>query len=116
MKLSTSLPLSLAAILLTASAALAAPAAPASPPTGPSVPAIASLQLATPAPGAPSCAAAALAFLPAPLPADTPVLCGGCSSIFCKGKAVGAFCGPTTIGRCVVGPACTTGGVTCLCQ
>jgi hypothetical protein len=113
MKLSTSLSLAFAAILLTASAAIAAPAAPASPQA---VPAVAGLQLATPAAGAPSCDVGALAFLPAPLNADTPVLCGRCSSPFCKGKALGAFCGPTTIGRCVIGPACTLGGVTCLCQ
>ncbi len=75
------------------------------------------LQVAPAAPAVSSCGAAgSLAFLPAPIPSDTTILCGGCSSIFCKGKAVGAFCGPTTVGRCVVGPSCSNGGVTCLCQ
>jgi hypothetical protein len=107
MKLSASLSLAFAILFLAASTLSAAPQP---------VSAVAGLQLATPAVAAPSCGTSALAFLPAPLASDTPVACGGCSSPFCKGRSVGSFCGPTTIGRCVVGPACTTGGVTCLCQ
>lgn len=113
MKLRATLLLTLAALLVTGSLAFASPA---SPPQLQVNPAPGGLQLATPAPDVASCGTGSLAFLPAPLPSDTPVLCGGCSSVFCKGKALGAFCGPTTIGRCTLGPSCTTGGVTCLCQ
>jgi hypothetical protein len=110
MKLSASISLAFAVVLL------AAPLAAAALPAARGVPAVAGLQLATPAGGAPSCGTGALAFLPAPLASDTLVVCGGCSSPFCKDRPLGSFCGPTTIGRCVVGPSCTTGGVTCLCQ
>jgi len=78
-------------------------------------PAVAGLQLATPA-AASACAADALTFLPAPIASDVTIPCGACSSTFCKDHIVGQFCGPTTVGRCVQGPSCTTGGVTCLCQ
>jgi len=113
MKLRATLLLSLAALLVTLSLASASPASSPQAQVNP----IPGLQLAMLAPDVASCAAAGpLAFLPAPLASDTPVLCGGCSSVFCKGKALGAFCGPTTIGRCTLGPSCTTGRVTCLCQ
>ena len=106
MKLGASIVLGLA-LLLAASAASALPASPAAP-------APAALSLATPAvPSA--CAAGALTFLPAPIASDVTIPCGPCSADFCKNHVVGQFCGPTTVGRCVQGPSCTT-GVTCLCQ
>jgi hypothetical protein len=106
MKLGASIVLGLA-LLVAASAASALPASPAAP--APAVP-----ELATPA----ACAASASApaFLPAPIASDVTIPCGACSSTFCKDHVVGQFCGPTTVGRCIQGPSCTSGGVTCLCQ
>jgi hypothetical protein len=108
MKLGASIVLVLALLVASSLAASALPASHAAP-------APAALQLATPAAPA-ACAAGTLAFLPAPIASDVTIPCGACSSTFCQNHVVGQFCGPTTVGRCVQGPSCTSGGVTCLCQ
>ncbi len=106
MKLGTSI---LLALLVPAVSLAAAPVAPQA------APAPAALQLATSS-ATTACGASVPAFLPAPIASDVTIPCGPCSSSFCKGHVVGEFCGPTTIGRCVQGPSCSSGGVTCLCQ
>ena len=113
MKLRLSFPLVLLALLLLPSLALAAPASGPQPQPDPA----ANQLFADLAPEAPSCnSAVASSLTPEPLRMSAPLPCGSCSGTLCTGKFVGEACGIATNFRCVIGPSCAPGGITCLCK
>ncbi len=113
MKLRISLPLVFVALLLLPNLALAAASSGPQPQPNPA----ASRLFADLTPDASSCASVVSpSVTPEPLFRSDPLLCGGCTGALCAGKFVGAGCGIAPNFRCVIGPTCAPGGITCLCQ